>query len=72
MGDLGAKIAPKLPQQHFLGVICLMVLGIVAEILFQKSGVFDVTYHPVRPFCLTMEISLVLEGLKFSSKIEKI
>ena len=46
-------------------LIFLIFFGIVVKILFQKSGVFDETFHLVRPFCLTMKISLILEGLKF-------
>ena len=49
----------------------LIILGIVVKIIFQKSGVFDVPFHPVRPFCLTMKISLILEGFSILMKIEK-
>ena len=48
-----------------------IILGIGVKIWFQKFGVFDVTFHLVRPFCPTMKISLILEGLKFSFKIKK-
>ena len=43
-----------------------MVLGIVVQILFEKSRVFDVAFHLVRPFYPTMEVPLIVGGLKFA------
>jgi len=57
------KKHPTPPSSFFL--FFSMFPGIVVKFLFQKSRVLDETFHLVRPFCLTMKISLILEDLKF-------
>ena len=59
------------PSWEIVFLIFSIILGNIVQILFFRSGVFDVSFHLVRSRGPTMKISLILSRLKCSWKNRK-